>query len=284
MSWFVWVLLGLVQGLTEFLPVSSSGHLVLAQRLFGLSVPGVVLEVTVHVATALAVIVLFAREIWAMIAAVSRWFVRNRRGLRGRSRVRDDLAWRALVTNLVLATVVTSLIGFGFQPFFRSAFENPVVAAAMLLVTGVVLYLSDRLRRGRRVLADIGPVDAMWVGVAQGLAILPGLSRSGLTIVGGLARKMTGVAAARFSFLLSLAAITGAALVEAVGSPELGAALAAGLPVQGLVIAFVAAFVSGLGAMVFLTRIIERNGLGKFAWYCWAAGAASLVWLLLVRP
>ncbi len=283
MAWLVWVALGVLQGLTEFLPVSSSGHLVLAQRLFGLAVPGVLLEVTVHVGTALAVVVLFARELWAMIVAVARWPLRRRRGIRGTAVVRADYGWRSLVSNAVIATVVTAVIGFAFQPYFRGAFERPEVAAAMLLVTGLVLFASRWLRKGRRTQADLNPSDAIWIGVAQGLAILPGLSRSGLTIVGGLTRRLRGEAAARFSFLLSLPAIAGAAAVEAVGSPELRVALAAGVPADGLALAMGAAFVSGLGAMVLLVRLVERGHLYRFAWYCWLVGSAALVWLYLVR-
>lgn len=280
MNWFTWVLLGVLQGLAEFLPVSSSGHLVLAQKLLGLSVPGVLLEVTVHAGTALAVVVLFARELWCMTRAVLRRLFRGRPGVRGPA-LRADYAWRRLVTNILLATVVTSVIGFAFQPYFRGAFENPKVAAVMLLLTGVILFASSRLRRGRRGQADLGPGDAIWIGAAQGLAILPGLSRSGLTIVGGLARKLTGAAAARFSFLLSLPAIAGAVLVEVVRSSELKAALAAGVPVSGLALAFAAAFVFGLVAMVLLVRLIERGHLHWFAWYCWLVGGAALLWLYL---
>ncbi len=281
MNWVVWVALGLLQGLTEFLPVSSSGHLVLAQRLFGLSIPGVLLEVTVHVGTALAVVVLFARELWAMIVAVARWPFRNRRGIRGTAAVRADYAWRGLATNVVIATVVTGIIGIAFQPYFREAFDTPRVAAVMLLVTGVVLYASRFLRPGRRAQTDLGPADAVWVGAAQGLAILPGLSRSGLTMVSGLSRKLTGEAAARFSFLLSLPAIAGATLIETVGSPDLSAAIAAGLPISGLALALGAAFLSGLAAMSFMVRLVGRGHLHRFAWYCWIAGAAALLWLYL---
>ena len=281
MNWFTWALFGVLQGLAEFLPVSSSGHLVLAQKLLGLSVPGVLLEVTVHAGTALAVVVLFARELWLMTRAVLRRLFRGRPGVRGPALVRADYAWRRLVTNILLATVVTSVIGFAFQSYFRGAFENPKVAAVMLLLTGVILFASSRLRRGRRGQDDLGPGDAIWIGAAQGLAILPGLSRSGLTIVGGLARKLTGAAAARFSFLLSLPAIAGAVLVETVRSSELKAALAAGVPASGLAVAFAAAFVFGLAAMVLLVRLIERGRLHWFAWYCWLAGGAALLWLYL---
>ena len=281
MTWFTWVFLGVLQGLTEFLPVSSSGHLVLAQSVLGVTVAGVVLEVTVHVATALAVVVLYRRDLGRMLAAVARWAFRRRPGLRGAAVVREDHAWRGLAMNILLATLVTSAIGFGFQPFFRGAFEQPKVAAGMLLVTGAVLYASRWIRKGRRGPSDLGPADAFWVGIAQGLAILPGLSRSGLTIVGGLTRKLRGEAAARFAFLLAIPAVLGAALVETVGSGEFSAALRAGVSLGGLGAAFAAAFVAGLGAMVLLVRIVERGQLHRFAWYCWLAGGAALAWLYL---
>jgi len=281
MHWAVWVLFGVLQGLTEFLPVSSSGHLVLAQKLLGLNVPGVLLEVTVHLGTALAVVVLYAGELWAMVRAVAGWFGRRRPGLTGTVVSKADQAWRRLVTNIIVATAVTAGIGFAFQPFFRGAFETPTTAAAMLLVTGVVLYATRWVREGRRSRKDLGPTDAVVIGLAQGLAILPGLSRSGLTIAGGLVRKLDGEAAAHFSFLLSLPAIVGAAAVEAAGSHELRAALASGVPAAGLGLALATAFLSGLAAMTVLLRVVERGHLYRFAWYCWLVGGLSLVWLHL---
>lgn len=275
MDWWSWVFLGVLQGLTEFLPVSSSGHLVLAQSLLGLETPGILLEITVHVATAAAVAVLFFRELAGMVGAVLRWPLRTRPGSRGR----DDARWRRMFLNLLLATAVTAVVGFSLEPLFRGAFERPMVAAGMLLVTGTVLFLSARFRPGSRGLAQIRPTDAALVGVAQGLAILPGLSRSGLTIVGGLSRGLEAETAARFSFLLSLPAIAGAALVELVRFDGLGTVLGGGLPVGGLLVAFAAAFLSGLAAMVLLTRLIRRGKFHRFAWYCWFVGAAALVWL-----
>lgn len=273
MDWLLWVLLGIVQGLTEFLPVSSSGHLVLAQSLLGLEAPGIVLEVTVHVATATAVVVLFARDLTAMLSAVIRWPAR-----RPARQAHEDAKWRGLAVSLLLATAVTAILGFSLEPIFRGAFERPVVAAAMLLVTGTILFLSSRLKpRGRR-LTEVRPADAVVVGIAQGLAILPGLSRSGLTIVGALSRGMQGAAAARFSFLLSLPAIAGAALVELLRVDDLGGA-AGSLPIGGLLLAFVGAFVSGLGAMALLIRLVGQGKLHRFAWYCWFAGLAALIWL-----
>ncbi len=275
MDWLSWVVLGVVQGLTEFIPVSSSGHLVLAQTLLGLRLPGVLLEVTVHVATAAAVVVLFARDIGRMVAAVLRWPL-------GRAAASaEDPGWRRLAAAIVLATAVTSVIGLSLEPVFRGAFEVPALAAGMLLVTGTVLSLSAKWRRGRRQLLDLGPVDAVWVGLAQGLAILPGISRSGMTIVGGLGRGLAGPSAARFSFLLSLPSILGAAVVELAGSEGFEAALAAGPPAAGLALAFAAAFVSGLAAMILLLRVVRSGHLHRFAWYCWVVGGVSLVWLIL---
>jgi len=277
MDWLSWVLLGVLQGLTEFLPVSSSGHLVLTQALLGVDTPGVLLEVAVHVGTAAAVVVLFFREIQAMLGAVLRWPLGLRAAREG------DAQWRGLAGNIILATAVTTVVGFGLEPFFRSAFELPVVAAVMLLVTGAVLFVSKRLSGGRRGLGAVGPVDAVAVGLAQALAILPGLSRSGMTIVAALGRRLDGAAAARFSFLLSLPAIAGAALVEVVGSNGFGRVLESAELTGGLVWALLAAFASGLGAMVLLTNLVRSGRLHRFAWYCWTVGGLALVWLTLLR-
>ena len=251
------LLLGLIQGLTEFFPISSSGHLVLGAALLGVNPGGVAFEVSVHVATMLAVVLYYARRLYALAGGA----------LRG-----EREAWR-FIGKLAAASVPAAAVGLTLGARIERAFDAPAFAAGMLLVTGAVLWWS----RGFRGAAASGPepswATALWVGVAQAFALLPGISRSGMTVVAGLRRGLDPVRAAEFSFLLSLPAIFGASILEVpkLFTGDVNASWVA------LGIAFVAAGVSGFVALVYLVRWLERGHLHRFAYYCWAVGALFLL-------
>lgn len=255
MSLFEAVLLGIVQGLTEFLPVSSSGHLVISQALLGLELPGVFFEVVVHLATLCAVCWVYRASLWRLA-----------RGVFGR-----DAALTGYVGLLALATIPAGLVGVGLGDLLAPIFERPVVAAALLLVTGGLVWsirsFSERAHRQR----PRAP-DAVGIGFAQALAILPGISRSGSTVAVGTALGIDPARAAEFSFLLSIPAIAGAAVLQLPDLAETGAALGT-IPLAG---AFVAAAVSGVVAIRIFLRMLERRTFHRFAYYCWIAGAAYL--------
>ncbi|HSW09959.1 MAG TPA: undecaprenyl-diphosphate phosphatase [Bacillota bacterium] len=271
------VLLGLVQGLTEFLPVSSSAHLVLAQALLGIQPPGLTLEIAVHLGTLVAVLVVFARDLGQLLGAGWRMAVAAARRASPREHLARDPGARLLV-GLALASAVTAAMGLTGEPWLRGAYEEPELAAALLLVTGAILWGAGRIRPGTRPLPAVGWRDGLLVGAAQGVAILPGISRSGTTIAAGLWSGLDRDAAARFSFLLSVPAILGATLLEAV---RLGPAslLQPGLGVTLPAMASAAA--TGFLAITGLLRVIRRGRLGSFAYYCWAVGGGSLLWLTL---
>lgn len=267
------LVLGLVQGLTEFFPISSSGHLVLAEVLLGVNPPGVAFEVAVHLATVLAVLAYYARRIGALAAGA----------LRG-----DRAAWTFL-GKIAVGSVPAGIAGLTLEGPIAQAFDAPALTAVFLLVTGGVVWSTRRLARsdagalaGASTQGDgsgSGPTwaTALWVGVAQAVALLPGISRSGMTIVAGLWRGMRPLAAAEFSFLLSVPAILGAALLEipriAVGQ--------AGAPPFALATGFAAAAVSGFFALAYLVRWLVRGHLHRFAYYCWVVGGLFLLgWAL----
>lgn len=252
------VLLGLLQGLTEFLPVSSSGHLVLAQSLLpGFRQPGVLFDVLLHVGTLLAVLAYFRGDVGELLGSL----------LPG-----GDPARRRLALLLVAATVPTGLIGVLFKDPLEALFHAPRAAAAMLLVTGALLWVSEALARPRLGLEGLGYGRALAVGVVQGMAIVPGISRSGSTIAAGMLLGVRGEDAARFSFLLSVPAVLGAVVLQV---PEL-AAVEPGAP--GVYAAGVlAAFLSGLWAIRFLLAVIRRGRFRWFAVYCWCLGAGYLL-------
>lgn len=253
--------LGVVQGLTEFLPVSSSAHLVMAEALLGVRQPGVLFETLVHVATLGAVLWVYRGRVEELARGVLGWEAESVR----------------YVGLLALASVPAGLAGVLGRDVFVSAFDRPAAAAALLLVTGAIVWSLKRTAGAAREPRP-GPWQALVVGIAQALAIFPGISRSGSTVAAGVWRGVEPVRMAEFSFLLSVPAIGGAAILELDG---LGAAAAAGgAPALG--VGFLAALLAGVAAIRLFVRTLEAGAFHHFAWYCWAAGGAYLVaaWLV----
>lgn len=274
MSLLEGIILGIVQGLTELLPVSSSAHLVFAQSLIeGFRQPGVLFDVMLHVGTTVAVALFFRKEIGEILTALLP--KGYRRSLSGRLDTALNDGWvdtrRRLLLYLAVATAITAAIGLSFKDIIHELFESPAFAAAMLLVTGALLFLSDRVKNPVRTEAEMNLLDGIVIGVIQGIAVLPGISRSGSTITFGLFRGLEGETAARFSFLLSIPAIAGAAVLEArhidAVPPGEAAVYAAG--------AVAAAAVAYL-TLKFLFFVVRKRNLRYFAYYCWIVGAAVL--------
>lgn len=255
MSLFHALILGVVQGLTEFLPVSSSGHLVLAGSLLGVDLPGVVFEVIVHLATLCAVLWVYRARVGELLTGLGR---------------RDGASLR-YVGLLLLASVPAGIAGTAGGEFFEAAFDWPVAAAAALLVTGGLVWTLKRTAAvGRKTLP--GPAAALGIGVAQAAAIFPGISRSGATVAVGSWLGVEAVRMAEFSFLLSVLAIAGAALLQA--DEVVGASAALGIP--ALAVGFAAALVSGIAAIRIFVRMLETRRFHRFAYYCWLVGLAYL--------
>lgn len=270
MDTFAAALLGLVQALTEFLPVSSSGHLVLGKALLGVKTAGgAAFEVAVHFGTLLSVMVLFRRDIAELTRAafaVARAPASAARAWREDPRVAEGVA-------IVLGCVPAGVIGILFEERLEAAFSDPRLVSAALLFTGAVLLATRFARPAQR---PITLSVALAIGVAQALAILPGISRSGSTIAAALFLGVDRLSAGRFSFLLSVPVILGATLLKArdlladpPGADVLGA-LAIGAAVS---------FVAGLGALALLMRLLRGGRFADFGWYCLAVGAAGLMLL-----
>jgi len=269
--------LGAIQGLTEFLPISSSAHLVIVPALLGWRFT-LTFDVVVHVATALAVLLYFRAD-WASLVRGT-W-----RGLRRGDLLREPQG--RLMLLLVVASIPVAAFGLVLRPTFETLFvDAPRVAArleaALLLVTGVVLVAAERLGRRQTAGAEIDTGRAVAVGLAQAVSLLPGISRSGATIAAGLTTGLSRLEAARFSFLLAVPAILGAALVQALA--RLGAAPGAAPPLavgegMALAIGFVAAFGVGYLSIDWLLGYIRRASLYVFAAYTWVFGLAAL-WVL----
>jgi undecaprenyl-diphosphatase len=264
------LVLGILHGATEFLPVSSSGHLVLVPWWLGWSEPSVLFDVMVHLGTLLAVLIYFRRDWLALLGA----------GLRAlRTRSTQDPEVRLLLL-LIVGTVPAAVAGALLKGFFESTFAHPALAAAFLLVTALVLGFSERFHSSDRSLSDINTRDSLTIGLAQAAAIFPGLSRSGSTIAAGLSQDLSRPTAARFSFLLSAPVILGAGARHAVelatGGVTVGHTMA-----MSILVGFVAAAVVGFLAISFLMRLVQRRRLYGFAVYCAAFGSLSLLVALI---
>lgn len=260
--------LGIVQGLTEFIPVSSSAHLVLVPWLLGWDFPhdvAFVFDVLVQLGTLVAVVVYF----WHDLVAIARGLLAGlaRRRLLGSPEAR--LGWL-----VVLATLPAVVLGYLFKDFFAGLFSNPVSTAALLLLTAALLVFSERYSQRLRGLETLSALDATVVGLMQALAILPGVSRSGATIAGGLARGLDRPAAARFSFLMSVPVMVGAGVIAANDLLDVHNFGAYVLPIAA---GFAAAMAVGYLCIRWLLRYLTRGSLYGFAVYCVVASALCLV-------
>ncbi|HHY94465.1 MAG TPA: undecaprenyl-diphosphate phosphatase [Firmicutes bacterium] len=280
MSWVWAILLGAIQGLTEFLPVSSSGHLVILQGLAGIKAPGVTFEVALHLGTLLAVVVV----LWSDIRAIWDDLVyggTQAPGRLGRPR-RRQRSGRRLLVMLLVACLPTGAIGVLGKDALERLFSSPAAAAWALVGTGLVLMASPLLLRGRTPMSRVKVGQALLVGTAQGLAIIPGLSRSGITITAGLAAGLEPDAAARFSFLLSIPAILGAAAVDVfdlrrqAGASLSGWLAAAGLSPVSLLLGVGTATVVGIVSVRWMLGLVRRGQLRPFAYYCFLIAALTL--------
>ena len=258
------IVLGLLQGATEFIPVSSSGHLVLVPWLLGWGSPGLVFDTVVHWGTLVAVLAYFWRDWLELIGAWLRGLVRWD--------WRDPLARLAWL--LILGSIPAAVLGFLFEDFFESLFGEPAWVAFFLLVTAALLSLGELFGKRRRELVDLRWTDALLIGLAQASAIAPGISRSGATISTGLFRGLERDAAARFSFLLATPIIFGAGLFKLT---DLGAMADPGGQILALVAGFLAAAVAGYVCIWVLLRYLQRGSLYPFAIYCAGAGVFCLI-------
>lgn len=273
------IFLGLVQGVAEFLPISSSGHLALFQYFFGLnSEESLFFNVLLHLGTLIAIFVYY----WRDIVSLCREFVRlvtclfSREKRRQMKRLPPD-------GRMILMIVVATLPLFVILPIkdkVEGLYTNPIFVGCALLVTGGLLFYSDRMRRGKKGPKSATFLDALLVGVGQAIAVTPGLSRSGTTISVGMMRGFHRRFAVRFSFLLSIPAVLGANILS------IGEAVQQGIDVSnlpGYIIGTIVAAVSGFFAIRLVNLLADKGKFGSFAYYCWGIGAAAVVASLIFR-
>ena len=261
----------MVQGVAEFLPISSSGHLTLFQHFFNMETPDNLFNILLHFATLIAVCVYYREDILEMILEFFRFLKDLITRTPGRG---EPPAARRQILLLIVGTLPLFLV-LPIQDYVEQVGNYPAAVSCILILTGFVLFLSDRMARGRKNARNTTLKDALLIGVAQGFATLPGLSRSGSTIAAGMALGLDRKFAVRFSFLLSLPAVLGATLLKVVDVAKEGGVDAALLPkyLLGMVIAGVVGYFS-----IGLVNLLASKGkFGAFAYYCWIAGALFLV-------
>ncbi|MBO6123848.1 MAG: undecaprenyl-diphosphate phosphatase [Methanobrevibacter sp.] len=259
------IIIGIVQGLTEFLPVSSSAHLVFIQNLLGVE-SSLAFDTFLHLGTLIAVVWFFRYDIYRMLKS---WWLSLGDIVQGRFRegFYDD-PYKRLAWYVILATIPVGIVGVLFEDSVDALFSGALyVPAFFLFVTGTILYLSQRMPSGNINYNNISKKEALFMGLGQACAILPGLSRSGTTIAAGLTIGLDKEFAAKFSFILSIPAILGAFLLQA---KDIGSAMDANfLPVM---LGFVASIIAGYMAIKWMLDLIQNRNLDIFSYYCWLMG------------
>jgi undecaprenyl-diphosphatase len=256
------ILLGILQGATEFLPVSSSGHLAVVRSLWGLTEIPLLYDVLLHVATLLVVVIVFRGPIITIFGALGRFI--------GRKSQPEDRPYLRLVLIIALASVFTAIIGYGVS--MLEVGQNPKVVSALFIVTGVIL-IAAHFAKGSQDYGTLGPKAAIITGVAQGFGVFPGISRAGITISAALASGIARERAGEYSFLLSIPAILGALMLQLREGGELAQAVSAGALVAG----FIAAFVVGLLSLILLLRLVRSGRLYLFSLYLVPLGIVGLI-------
>lgn len=264
--------LGIVQGLTEFLPISSSGHLILFQNLLGFREPELMFDICLHVGTLLAVCAVYLRDIVSILGTLIRIPALAKT---------DGGYWNLYATNeqvriavlIVIGSIPTAIIGLMFKEIADHLFSSIWIVGCMLLVTGCLLRFTRKLDTTGRTVKSMKARDALLIGITQGLAIMPGISRSGSTISIALYMGIDRTTAGRYSFLLSIPAILGALLVSFDSDIT-----QTSIPTVIVLLGAAAATISGYLALKLLLLLVHRGKFYRFAPYCWVVGAVALAW------
>ena len=275
MTYLSAVLMGILQGIAEFLPISSSGHLALFQHFFGVEnfeETQMFFSVMLHFGTFISVCIYYFQDVLEMICEFF-LMLRDLFTPRGRRASKQPPPARRLVLLVIVATLPLLLV-LPVKKFVEEATQSVIFVSVALLVTGFLLFFSDRLARGRKNEKTARVLDALIVGIAQGFGTLPGISRSGITISAGLMRGFGRSFAVRFSFLMSLPAVFGATILELKDALEVGIAPEL---IPMCAVGMVVSCVVGYFAIRLVNLLSNKGKFGAFAWYCWLAGIVSLV-------
>lgn len=247
------IILGIVQGLTEFLPVSSTGHLVLTQKIFGITEPTMAFDTLLHLGTLIAVFAVFKDDIISILKK----------------------PFQKLTLLLIVGTIPTAIIGIAFKDYFEQVFQSGSTLGFEFIATGIILLWAGSLRSGRKGERETTYLDAAIIGVMQGVAIMPAVSRSGLTISGALFRNLDREFAARFSFLLSIPAILGAAVFQVKDIMEVGGGT--GISTGAMVGGAIAAALAGYVSIKYMLQVLRKGNVKYFAYYVFVIGILVII-------
>lgn len=270
------IIMGLIQGLTEFLPISSSGHLAIFGNMMDLQGGGILFEVLLHVGTLVAVLAAFYQDIWELIregfALIGRCFQAMTGKIKWTEVLNNDKKY--FVCYILLSMIPTVIFGLLLKKTIEAAYTGMLIPGIGLLITGAILLYTMKVKEGEKKERDMTAMDALMIGIAQGIATLPGISRSGLTIVTGRTRGLSSELAVKFSFIMSIPAILGAAVLQIKdGAAESLSGGILGLYFLGTVVAAV----SGFACIKWLLNIIKKGKLYYFAYYCLAMGLLAIL-------
>ena len=291
MTVFSAIILGLIQGLTEFLPVSSSGHLVLVQSLLGFKEPPSLFDVMLHVGTLCAVLTFFRKDILMIFQGIfkpssiskveaklevnqSKWERTPASVVDEHPIQKNEGRWFAIL--IIIGTIPAAVVGAVFKDFLEGLFASAITVGFTMWITAFVLFMADKVRRREKEVTDMTIFDSVIIGIMQAIAITPGISRSGFTISSGIFRKLTAETAARFSFLLSVPAILGALVLE-FRKIEILSQEAIGAYIVGTIVAAVVGYLS----ITLLIRMIRIHQLKIFSIYLWVVGLIVIWWHIL---
>ena len=278
MTYFEATILGLVQGLAEFLPISSSGHLALLQSWFKIDESKVLLfTVLLHVGTLISVFIVYWKDIWELIVEL----VLTIRDLcTGKGLRMEERPVRKLGVMIIVETIPTAIIGFEFGDFFDSLYTSVLPIGIGLIITGFLLVFAEKINTGNRGIKQMNCRNAIFIGVVQGIAICPGISRSGSTLFGSLVCNLDRKFAVKFVFLISIPSILGSAILETPAAIEAGVtASQLGPVIWGMAVAAI----SGLVAIKGMIKIVSDKKLSWFSYYVWALGLAVVIYSFFVK-
>lgn len=276
MSYFEGFILGLVQGLAEFLPISSSGHLAVLQNFFGIEGESVLLfAVLLHFGTLLSLLAVYWRDLWDLIKEL---FATIKDLCIGKGLRLDSSDTRRLGVMIVIATVPTAIIGLLFDDFFEKLYANNLFIGCALIVTGFLLFFSERVTLKGKGIKRMNFRNAFFVGLCQSVAICPGISRSGATMSGGLFCGLKRDLAVKFAFLISVPPVLGSFLLELPDALEMGMS---GVPMGPVLLGMAVAAISGFFAIKGMIRVVTGKKLIYFSIYTWLVGAFLIVHSLI---
>lgn len=271
MSYLNAIILGIAQGLAEFLPISSSGHLTILQHYFGIEGDSIIIfTILMHIGTLAAVFIIYWDDIWALIKElfVTIWDLVRFKGLR-----LSERPVRKLGVMIIIASIPTAIIGLGFNDMFESFYQSLIPTAVGLIVTGFLLWIAERPRKQGKGIEEMSWAHAVIIGTLQGVAITPGISRSGSTLFGGLMTGLDRAFAVEFAFLISIPSVLGSLILESDGVIDSVMSNSMG----PIIVGFFCSLISGIFAIKVMITIVRKYSLRYFSVYVWVVGVFLLV-------